>query len=51
MDQSTTGDERSLLYMGYIYMPTANANVYVMDIIYNRLKEDVLYFRENGRLF
>ena len=39
------GRGRSALYIGCVYMPTSVA---VVDSCYDRLKEDVLCFREKG---
>ena len=42
---------REALYIGCVYMPTDSTSVSVMDSCYERLKEDVLSFREKERLF
>ena len=36
-------------YIGCVYMPTDSTSVSVMESCYERLKEDVLSFRENGK--
>ena len=41
---------RSALYIGCVYMPTDSTSVAVVESCYGRLKEDVLSFRENGRV-
>ena len=40
---------REALYIGCVYMPTDSTSVSVMDS-YERLKEDVLSFREKGKV-
>ena len=40
---------REALYIGYVYMPTDSASISVVDSCYERLKEDVLSFREKGK--
>ena len=42
------GRERSVLFVGCVYMPTDSTSVAVVDSCYDRLKEDVLGFREKG---
>ena len=42
------GRGRSALYIGCVYMPTDSTSVAVVDSCYDRLKEDVLCFREKG---
>ena len=41
---------REALYIGCVYMPTDSTSVSVMDSCYERLKEDVLSFREKGNV-
>ena len=41
---------RSALYIGCVYMPTDSTSVAVVESCYGRLKEDVLSFREKGRV-
>ena len=41
---------RETLYIGCVYMPTDRTSVSVMDSCYQRLKEDVLSFREKGKV-
>ena len=41
---------RLALYIGCVYMPTDSTNVAVLDSCYERLKEDVLSFREKGKV-
>ena len=41
---------RLALYIGCVYMPTDSTNVAVLDTCYERLKEDVLSFREKGKV-
>ena len=41
---------REALYIGCVYMPTDSASIYVVDSCYERLKEDVLSFREKGKV-
>ena len=41
---------REALCIGCVYMPTDNTSVYVMVSCYERLKEDVLSFREKGKV-
>ena len=40
------GRGRSALYIGCVYMPNDSTSVAVVDSCYDRLKEDVLCFRE-----
>ena len=42
------GRGRSALFVGCVYMPTDSTSVAVVDSCYDRFKEDVLGFRENG---
>ena len=41
---------REALFIGCIYMPTESNSVNVLDSSYDLLKEDVLKFREKGRV-
>ena len=41
---------REALYIGCVYMPTDSTSVSVMDSCYEMLKEDVLSFREKGKV-
>ena len=41
---------REALYIGCVYMPTNSTSVSVMESCYERLKEDVLSFREKGKV-
>ena len=41
---------REALYIGCVYMPTDSASISVVDSCYERLKEDVLSFREKGKV-
>ena len=41
---------RLALYIGCVYMPTDSTSVAVLDTCYERLKEDVLSFREKGKV-
>ena len=41
---------RETMYIGCVYMPTDSTSVSVMDICYERLKEDVLSFRKKGKV-
>ena len=41
---------RLALYIGCVYVPTDSTSVAVLDICYERLKEDVLSFREKGKV-
>ena len=41
---------REALYIGCVYMPTDSTSISVMDSCYERLKEDVLSFREKGKV-
>ena len=41
---------KEALYIGCVYMPTDSTSVSVMDSCYERLKEDVLSFREKGKV-
>ena len=41
---------RLALYIGCVYMPTDSTSVAVLDTCYERLKEDVLSFREKGKI-
>ena len=42
--------KREALYIGCVYMPTDSTNISVMDSCYERLIEDVLSFREKGKV-
>ena len=42
--------EREALYIGCVYMPTDSTSISVVDNCYERLKEDVLSFREKGKV-
>ena len=44
------GRDKESLYIGCAYMPTTAANVSMMDACYETLKEDVLIFKENGKV-
>ena len=46
------GRRRSALYVGrvYMYMPTDSTSVATADAGYMRLKEDVLSFRQKGKV-
>ena len=44
------GRGRSALYVGCVYMPTENTSVAAVDASYVRLKEDVLTFRQKGKV-
>ena len=50
MDEDTGERGREALYIGCVYMPTDSTSVSVMDGCYERLKEDVLSFREKGKV-
>ena len=41
---------REALYIGCVYMPTESTSVSVMDSCYERLKEDVLSFKEKEKV-
>ena len=41
---------REALYIGCVYMPTDSTSISIMDSCYERLKEDVLSFREKGKV-
>ena len=41
---------REALYTGCVYMPTDSASISVVDSCYERLKEDVLSFKEKGKV-
>ena len=41
---------REALYIGCVYMPTDGTSGFVMESCYERLKEDVFSFRENGKV-
>ena len=38
------------MYIGCVYMPTDSNSVSVMDSVYEQLKEDVLSFKQKGRV-
>ena len=38
------------LYIGCVYMPTDSTSVAVLDTCYERLKEDILSFREKAKV-
>ena len=40
---------KAALYIGCVYMPTDSTSISVVDSCYERLKEDVLSFREKGK--
>ena len=40
---------REALYIGCVYMPIDSTSISVVDSCYERLKEDVLSFREKGK--
>ena len=44
------GRGRSALYVGCVYMPTDSTSVVAVDGGYVRLKEDVLTFRQKGKV-
>ena len=44
------GRGREALYIDCVYMPTDNNSVSVMDSVYEQLKEDVLSFKQKGRV-
>ena len=44
------GRGRSALYVGCVYMPTDSRSVAAVDATYVRLKEDVLSFRQKGKV-
>ena len=41
---------REALYIGCVYMPTDSTNISVVDSCYERLKQDVLSFREKRKV-
>ncbi len=41
---------REAVYIGCVYMPTDSNSVSVMDSVYEQLKEDVLSFKQKGRV-
>ena len=41
---------KEALYIGCVYMPTDSTSVSVMESCFERLKEDVLSFREKGKV-
>ena len=41
---------REALYIGCVYMPTDSISVSIMESCYERLKEDVLSFKEKGKV-
>ena len=41
---------RLALYIGCVYMPTDSTSVAALDTCYKRLKEDILSFREKGKV-
>ena len=41
---------RLALYIGCVYMPTNSTSVAVLGTCYERFKEDVLSFREKGKI-
>ena len=41
---------REALYIGCVYMPTDSTSISVVDSCYYRLKEDVLSFKEKGKV-
>ena len=41
---------REALYMGCVYMPTDSTSISLVDSCYERLKEDVLSFREKEKV-
>ena len=44
------GRGKESLYIGCAYMPTTTASVSTMDACYENLKEDVLIFKEKGKV-
>ena len=42
--------ERSVLYIGCVYMPTDGSGIAAIDDNYNILKEDVLTFKQKGKV-
>ena len=44
------GRGREALYIGCVYIPTDSNSVSVMDSVYEQLKEDVLSFKQKGRV-
>ena len=44
------GRGRSALYVGCVHMPTDGTSVAAVDAGYVRLKEDVLTFRQKGKV-
>ena len=44
------GRGREALYICCVYMPTDSSSVSVIEGCYERLKEDVLGFKRNGRV-
>ena len=44
------GRGREALYIGCVYMPTTTASASMTDACYENLKEDVLIFKEKGRV-
>ena len=44
------GRGRSALYIGCVYMPIDSTSTIGIDGCYERLKEDVLTFKEKGRV-
>ena len=41
---------RSALYIGCVYMPTDGSGIATIDDSYNLLKEDVLTFKQKGKV-
>ena len=41
---------RKALYIGCVYMPTDSTSIFAVDSCYERLKEDVLSFRDKGKV-
>ena len=41
---------KEALYIGCVYMPTDSTSLSVMESCFERLKEDVLSFREKGKV-
>ena len=50
MDESTGWEGKSALYVGCVYRPTDRTSVAAVDAGYVRLKEDVLSFRQKGKV-
>ena len=50
VNESTGWEGRSALYVGCVYMPTDSTSVAAVDAGYVRLKEDVLTFRQKGKV-